>query len=371
MDKEEFYRQLVHRYITNQATEEELEIFFHLVENGEIDPVLESFLAEEVAEMAEEETQHVAKQRRLWPRIAVAASVLLLLSVSVYFIFHQHPVKQIAQNQVHDIAPGNNKAILTTRGRTIVLDSAKNGIIANQGNVVINKKSDGQVSYDGATRTKGAAMIYDTLTIPRGGQHQLVLADGTKAWLNADTKIRYPENFSSKERVVELISGEAYFEVAHNAQMPFKVIVHHQIIEDIGTHFNINAYDDEPDMRTTLLEGAVRVTLNASKASVVLKPGQQSIIQPINNSISIKEANTEAVTAWKDGYFRFDNADMATIMRQFSRWYAVEVVYQGQPREHEFVGKISRNSSLQKVLNILALGGVHYKIEAKKLIILP
>ena len=276
-------------------------------------------------------TLNTGKTIRLWPRIAVAAS-------GCYCYYQQaatscskpkQPQQQIAQNQKRDIAPGGNKAILTlANGQKIVLTGAKNGLVAMQGNMAVQKTVDGKLIYQpGAnsdSQNSAAALSYNTLTIPKGGQSWLTLADGTRVLLNADTKLTYPTAFTGKTREVTL-NGEAYFEVAHNDKQPFKVITKGQIVQDIGTHFNINAYDDEPAVRTTLLEGSVKVTHNAQ--SEILKPGQQAVLKA--DALQVSEVNTEAAIAWKNGYFMFDSENIQSIMRKVSRWYNVTIEYQG------------------------------------------
>lgn len=311
------------------------------------------------------------KVRRLFTirKVAAAASILMFLAIGSYFIVYKQ-APQITQNQAHDIAPGNNKAILTSNGKKYVLDSVKNGIVTRLANVTVNKTANGQIIYDAQGDNKATAMVYDTLTIPRGGQHQLVLADGSKVWLNAFTQIRYPEHFSGRDRTIELISGEAYFEVIHNDAMPFKVMVKGQTIQDIGTHFNINAYDDEPAIKTTLLEGSISVTKGNQTAT--LKPGQQSIIQSINNSIIIRDADTEEAIAWKNGYFRFNDEKIGSVMRQLSRWYNIDVTYQGSISAEGFNGAVSRYKNISQVLKMLEKTKVvHFKIEGRRVTVLP
>lgn len=318
--------------------------------------------------LALRESHLPAKSIRLWPRIAAAASILVFLSVGSYFLFHKQPNKQIAQNKIHDIAPGGNKAILTlASGKKIILTNSANGLLAKQQNVAIQKVADGQIDYK-ASENESAAMVYDTLTIPKKGQFILKLSDGTKVWLNAATIIRYPEKFIGTERRVELISGEAYFAVVHNAKMPFMVSVNHQTIEDIGTEFNVNAYSDEASVTTTLIQGSIRLTsLNISK---VIKPGQQASLN--DGIINMSTADIDEVVGWKNGDFVFDGTDMKQVMRQLSRWYDAKIEYQGNVSNIGFVSTISRSKNLSEVLNILQrTGGVHFKIGEGRIIVMP
>lgn len=309
---------------------------------------------------------HQAVHRSIWPRIAAAASILVFLSVGGYFIFHKQSTQQIAQNQTHDIAPGGNKAILRSHGQIFNINNAKNGLLTQQGNTIISKTANGQLTYNN-TAGNDAAMVYDTLIIPRGGQYRLKLADGSIAYLNADTKLRYPESFTGKERKVELISGEAYFEVVHNARMPFRVVAAGQTVEDIGTHFNISAYNDEPIVKTTLLEGSVKIYKGNENA--VLVPGQQSQVGKASEIKVVSGVDTEEAVAWKNGYFLINDSDMAGIMRQLARWYDIKVVYEGKTPATLFHFKVARNLSLVEMLKIFELNDVKFKIEGRTLIV--
>lgn len=309
--------------------------------------------------------------RRMYTvRFAAAASVLVLLSFGTYYFFRSRIADQIAQNN-KNILPGSNKAILTlSNGQQIILTNAKNGQLGTQGGTAINKTADGKVVYNTATST-AAAIVYNTLSTPRGGQYHLTLADGTDVWLNAASSIRYPVAFTGKERKVE-VTGEAYFEVVHNDKMPFRVSVNNQTIEDIGTHFDVDAYTDEPLMATTLLEGSVRVA-NDSK-SVTLIPGEQAQVKQgvANANIMILDhVDTDDVIAWKNGLFQFNKASIETVMRQVSRWYNVDISYaDNKIPANTFTGNISRSSNISQLLDILSYAGVHFKIEKNKITVI-
>lgn len=304
---------------------------------------------------------------------AAAAVALLLLSGMAYHLF-TNPAKTATSEQVtmvNDVAPGIQGAILTLAdGRQVVLDSLNNGLIAKQGNTVVTLEN-GAVRYD-KTSTGTELLAYNTMATPRGRQYQLVLPDGSRVWLNAASSIRYPVAFNSNERKVE-ITGEAYFEIAENAHMPFRVKVNeYSTVEVLGTHFNVNAYADEPAINTTLLEGSVRLT--ASGKAVVLKPGQQAGISDPSSSHAISLTNnvdTEQVMAWKNGLFTFDNATIQTVMRQLSRWYDIDVTYEGNIPDQRFFGQMNRDLSLRQVLNGLQVTKVNVRLEGKKLIIKP
>ncbi|WP_158995635.1 FecR family protein [Mucilaginibacter sp. L196] len=306
---------------------------------------------------------------KIWlPRIAAAASILLFLSVGGYFIWHKQPQQQTAQNQINDIAPGSNKAVLTlANGKQIILTGAKNGKLANESNTAINKTANGQVTYVGLSNNS-AAIAYNTMTTPRGGQYTLTLSDGTKVILNAASSLRYPASFTGNDRKVEL-TGEAYFEVAHNAAKPFKVTSNGQTVEVLGTHFNINSYTDEQIIKTTLLEGSVKVTQNASGISKMLKPGQQSLLS--GGRLAVADANIEEAVAWKNGYFRFNDENIESIMRKLSRWYNIDVQYEGRTSDEGFYGKISRFKNISGVLKMLEqTKSVHFKVEGRRVTVL-
>ena len=299
---------------------------------------------------------------------AAAASVILLLSIG-YFLFKKQPELQIAKITqplplVNDIAPGGNKAILTLgNGQTIILDSTGNGTISTQGNSTVTKLADGQLAYEGSNNATGNEIVYNTISTPRGGQYNLTLSDGSKVWLNAESSLRFPASFSGEERKVEL-TGEGYFEIAHDAEKPFKVSVNKSEIEVLGTHFNINGYLDENNLRTTLLQGSVKVSKGTE--SSVIKPGQQAVVNNSSNAITINNnTNVEEVIAWKNGLFQFDNTDIKDVMRQVGRWYDLEVKFEGKIPEKKITGKIYRNVNVSKVLRIMEALKIDFKIDGK------
>jgi len=320
---------------------------------------------------AQIESQEVpARVRRLWPRIAAAASILLIISIGGYFLTHRQPANTlIAKSTV--IVPGSKKAILTlSNGQQINLTDVHKGNIAKQANTNITKTDDDQLVYQQQQHNVAGnqEVVYNIITTPRGGYYPLKLADGTLIILDAASSIKYPVNFVGKERLVE-ITGQAYFEVKHNAAMPFKVKVKGQVIEDIGTSFNVNAYDDEPALKTTLVEGSVKVT--KATESVLLQPGQQAITTAAKNTIQIKRVDLDEVIAWKNGQTLFKDEDIAEIMRQVSRWYDVDLQFQGNQPQRHFVGGISRNANLKDLLKILEFDNIHFTVEGRKLIVKP
>jgi hypothetical protein len=302
---------------------------------------------------------------------------LVLLAGGAYlFTLQDHtkstPPVTVAQ-ETGDIMPGKNGALLTlSDGKTIVLDSLPNGMIAVQGNTHV-QLHDGQLQYGKKDQaTTQDVVTYNTLRTPRGSQYQVILPDGTKAWLNAASSLRFPTAFTGTAREIE-ITGEAYLEVAKNAAMPFRVKVNKATIEVLGTHFNINAYDDEEAITTTLLEGKVNVKSDASSpTSFILLPNEQARIGRSGNMQLIKGVNVEEVVAWKNGFFHFDAAQLPVVMRQLSRWYDVEVSYQSHPDQNmTFSGKMGRDLRLAQVLKILQKSEVHFAIQNRKIVVIP
>ena len=292
-------------------------------------------------------------------KIAVAAAILLAFvsGIWVYIEKSKNNPEIIETSKIIDVAPGGNKATLTLAdGTTIVLDSANNGTLAAQGNVQVIKLEDGQLSYNG---TAGTALMYNTIHIPKGGQHQLVLADGTKVWLNAESSLHYPTSFVGKERKVTLM-GEGYFEVAKNADKPFYVQVGVMKVQVLGTHFNINAYSDEKNIATTLMEG--KVTVNNGIEEILLKPGQQA--QASSNQLKkVYDVDMDEILAWKNGEFVFNETELRDAMKSLSRWYNIEVVYENKLPATYLYGSISRKKSLIEVLKIMESSGLKFKIE--------
>jgi transmembrane sensor len=310
-------------------------------------------------------TRRLPVIRRWW---AVAA-LLFGIAVTVWVVTRPKmapPAVAGRPLQGHERAPGRNVALLTlSDGSSIALDSAHNGVLAQQGNASITKSGDGSLAYRPAQGGK-AVIVYNTLTTPRGGQYRLLLPDGSQVWLNAASSISYPTTFTGGERSVT-ITGEAYFEIAPDASMPFRVNVSapqgQKEIRVLGTHFNVKAYDDEPTVTTTLLEGSVQM------AGTILKPGEQGQWRADGTMHVDPHANIEEAVAWKNGLFHFEGADLAEVMRQISRWYDVEVVFRGKVPDAKFEGEITRNSNLTEVFKILQLSNVHFTVEDKKVIV--
>jgi len=315
----------------------------------------------------------------LWPRIAAAASIALLFSAGVFYFTKSESVIQPENIQVvekaKEIAPGGNRGILTlSNGKQIILsDVSSKDIIAkeDQDEVTIKMDANGVITYvinPNADTSKEDSNSFNTLSTPTGGQYNIVLADGTKVFLNAVSSIKYPTQFNGDQRIVEL-QGEAYFEVAKNKNKPFLVKSDNQTIEVLGTHFNVHAYTNESAIKTTLLEGSVAVSSKNQKA--ILKPGQQSNVSESSSRIAIKEVDTEAAIAWKNGRFKFDNADLKSVMKQLERWYGIKVEYRGDVSDVRFNGGTFRNKNLSEVLKVLELSNIKFKVEGKTIIVYP
>lgn len=309
----------------------------------------------------------------LWLR--VAASLLLFAGCFICYYVHTHPlVKQqpFANQKPHlknDVSPGGNKAILTlANGTKIDLNDVKNGVLANQGQTVLKKEKDGRIIYEAPDdKAKDSTSIYNTITIPKGGQFQIVLSDGSKVWLNSASSITFPTAFSKTERRVT-ITGEVYFEIAKNKQLPFRVVAGRQTVEVLGTHFNINAYTDESAIKTTLIEGSVKVSADSQTA--ILKPEQQSsIFYNKPGKISVNTVDTDDVLAWTNGNFQFESAEIPLILREAARWYNVEIKYEGEVPQRRFSGSISRSVNLSELLKILKYTGINFKIEGKTIVV--
>lgn len=316
--------------------------------------------------------------RRILYYLSAAASVIVMLGIAAYFIYprlHPAPKSVAIARAASDIGPGSNKAILTLdNGDKVVLEDAKNGMISQQGNAAVNKTDSANLLYNSIATQGTAAVVYNTVSTPYGGQYQVTLQDGTKVWLNAGSSLRFPTSFPGNDRHVQL-TGEAYFEVAKDKAKPFLVTVNtttdkSMTVQVLGTHFNINAYPDEQQNITTLLEGSVKV--NYDHTNLLLVPGKEAILHKISGKMDIKEADTEEAVAWKNGYFLFNNDKIENVMRQISRWYNIEVIYQGDVSKKAIGGSLSRHKNVSEILRMLELtGAVHFKTEGRRITVMP
>jgi transmembrane sensor len=309
-------------------------------------------------------TSRIHRPVRRFPVYQAAAAVLLLIIAGGVLLWPK-PHKTITPEIITyaDVAPGHTGAILTlSDGKQLTLDSLNNGVIANQSGSSVALQQ-GQLSYHS---NSNAATSYNTMSTSKGRQFMLVLPDGTKVWLNAASALTYPTAFTSNQRRVKL-SGEAYFEVAPNAKQPFVVDVDHRgAVEVLGTSFNINAYTDEADVKTTLLSGSVRT------GGVILSPGQQAAQKPGEAVVVHNDVNIAKVTAWKNGRFDFTDASLPEVMRQLERWYDIEVIYEKGIPDTYFYGKISKDLPLSGILKALEAAHVHFRIEdGRRLVVMP
>jgi ferric-dicitrate binding protein FerR (iron transport regulator) len=381
---------LIEKYINNTCSKEELESFFLLIRESDDDQYLKEalksvwentkdrngdadidwdynmrFLMEEL-----ERGMPVTIKRTAWmswKRIAVAASIICLMGAGLW-IYNRAGNNQTLETLQDIAAPiANRTTIKLSNGKEVYVDKAAQGTFARDGNANVIKTADGKIIYESATPTKDKE-IYNTLVNPRGSQvANITLSDGTKVWLNAGSSLRFPVAFSGKYRKVG-ITGEGYFEVAHNKEIPFKVAKGDVEVTVLGTHFNVNAYDNEADIKVTLLEGAVKTTKNGLFA--VLRPGEQARIK---NRIEVqKGVDLDRIMAWKQGVFRFKDTNIEEIMRQVSRWYDVEVMYEGDVSDLNFGGSVSRQANLSELLKRLeATEMVKFQIKSKKLYVIP
>lgn len=368
---------LLIRYCNDQASEEEKALveswyadytqntYNQAINDQELENNREEILRRILLELP---GQKKINYRRL---ISIAASVVLILCAGVFFIkqrkSHQDQPAIAAKKGNSNLLPGGNKAtLILSNGNSINLNDTKNGALANEKGIVIHKNAEGRIIYDQAGHTIQESNVFNTVITPKGGQYQLVLSDGTRVWLNAASTLKYPVTFAGAKREIEL-SGEAYFEVAHDQHRPFRVISNGQTVEVLGTHFNVNAYPDEKMTRTTLIEGSVKVS--AAEMSSQIRPGEQ--VQFKNGHLAVTQADIEEAIAWKRGFFYFKDDDIQTVMRQLSRWYDVTVKYEGQISTREFSGQMNKNITAAQLMHILSFEQIHYRIENRTIIIMP
>lgn len=309
-----------------------------------------------------------------------AAAFMLLAGIAAYlYLYIGRNEQTVASNDNRqlNIVPGGNKAVLTLAdGTKLLLDSAQNGNIAEQGNTQI-VNSNGQIVYD-VQNHSSSTVLWNTMSTPVGGQYQVSLPDGTRAWLNAASSITFPTVFSGEQRLVK-VSGEVYFEVAKNKQKPFVVdIGGKSLVEVLGTSFNINSYQDDEFISTTLLEGSIKVSSGVKGAaqpagtqsqSVIIKPGQKALIAANSKNVRVNDADLEQTLAWKNGLFNFNGLHVHEVMRQLERWYNIDVKFEGNVSNITFKGKMFRNVNLSDVLEMFQKMEVKFKIEGRTLII--
>lgn len=299
-----------------------------------------------------------------WKWVAAASIALLLATgTTLFYQWHQPAAPVGLAIKAADVKPGSNKAVLTLAdGSVVTLDSAGNQVI-QQGSTKVEQKN-GELQY--ATGGDKTAIGYNTLKVPRGGQFTVVLPDGTQVWLNSASSLRYPTAFNGDNRTVEM-QGQGYFEVKKNARQPFIVKVNSMEVEVLGTGFDIMAYDDEDEQRTTLVSGAVKV--KQGSVEKYLKPGQQAAVDNTTGVMLVRSADVQEVVAWKTGFFEFDNANINVILRQLARWYDIEVDTKTADNRL-FGGRLNRNLPLSEMLALLGSSGAKFKLEGRKLTVI-
>lgn len=330
------------------------------------------------------ETEKTKARKRIvpaWLKYSAAAAILAGISFTAFWWQHQQQpagttarVKKIPVPAA--IVPGGNKAILTLAdGSSIILDSLNNGAVTHQGNTRIIKKDNGQITYDASTApaagSRTAVISFNTITTPKGGQYQVILPDGSKVWLNAASSLRFPTAFTGNSREVAL-TGEAYFDITPNNRQPFQVAVNNMQVQVLGTRFNVMAYQDEQQSKTTLVQGSISIATNAGdRQSALLKPGQQASLTQAGKIRVANNADIDEALAWINGKFYFNDTDLSTLMRQIARWYNIDVVYSGSIPQEKFSGEIPRNSNIDEVFKILKLSNIHFTSDGHTITITP
>lgn len=373
------FKELLKRYLANQCSSAEravVENWYnqHTIEKAERLTAAE--YEEDIAFIHNHLEQSEIQQKKwiLWPRIAVAATVLLTMGLSIYYYIPGKQNSSYANRSVTDVKAGTDKAMLTLAdGSKISLTDVKTGEIAVQSGLKISKSGDGQIIYSSVPlETKKGNLKqpqFNTIETPRGGKFQILLPDGSMVWLDAASSLKYPVEFTGAERKVEL-TGQAYFEVAKSKGKSFKVISGKQELEVLGTHFNINAYTNQSNILTTLLEGSVRLSVKDNEGSALLKPGQQSSLAAAD--FQIKQIDVEDAIAWKNGFFAFDRDDVPTVLHKLERWYDVDIIMEGDFDQIKIGGTISRSKSLAEVLRVLQLTRkIKFKSEGRRIVAMP
>jgi ferric-dicitrate binding protein FerR (iron transport regulator) len=371
-------KDLIRRYLKGAATPEEagaLNEWYDSFDDSEVPLPLEpgedrQMLEQRLLNRLRPAMQPVPVKRTGYRRYAAAAAIAAVIAAAGIAGW-QHQQSSSPKNITaagvaarKDVPPANKKAMLTLAdGSTIALDDAANGAIGRQGGAEVIKKEKGQLAY--TPGNTGGEIVYNTLTVPRGGQFQVVLPDGTRIWLNSASSLRYPTSFKGTERKVTL-QGQAYFEIAANAAKPFKVQANEMEVVVLGTWFDMMAYADEPTINATLIDGKIKVQ------DKILRPGQQAVLALSGHQLTVRDADVNKIMAWKNGLFVFNNMDLRTILREVSRWYDVEVTYKTAPGKELYGGGISRNLNLSEVLHVLEENGTnHFKIDGNKVEVLP
>ncbi len=355
MQEREKIRQLFARYRRGECTAEE---------QARLHAWFNRYTANEARGLDNLRDMYVRDRMMLRKRWLQYAAVLLVTVAAAWYAWEGKAVDGPSDNpvakKIEDIPPGGNKATLTLAdGRTIDLSEAQSGIVVGHERILYKEGAEELVNLEGEA-------IPLVLSTPKGGTYQITLSDGTKVWLNAASTLKYPSRFDDAERVVE-VEGEAYFSVAKDSKKPFRVVSHGQQINVLGTEFNVSAYTDEKDVKTTLVEGSVELQINVSGQHMALVPGEQSVLK--GAEVNKRKVDVGPYIAWKNGEFNFDNTALTDMMKQMSRWYGVEVIYENGVPNERFSGAMSRDVSLQTVLELLRVSEINYRIESNTLII--
>lgn len=370
-------QELLKRYLAGECTSQErlqVEQWYELLSKQEADSLAVRPVTELDDDINEVRTRLLSSSRYKRKRYTYASVAAIFIGISIagylYFTRLSHsPTTDIDTDIIaetsSDILPGGEIALLLLEdGSEIPLENVSNGIIVTGENHTVYKQADGQLGYvrNKEVSAGGNKSLINTLKTPRGGQYQLTLPDGSKVWLNAASQLTYSIDNNQPERIVDL-QGEAYFEVARDKNKPFKVRSKGQVVEVLGTHFNISSYDDDPSVKTTLSEGAVKVTETTNNKTILLEPGQQSILNR-NNQLSVDQVNVLDAMAWKNGKFSFNQSDIYAVVRQLSRWYNVEVLFKGKAQTVHLSGEVHRDSNASTVLEILSFYNLNCRIES-------
>jgi transmembrane sensor len=394
MEQNQRYQELASKWLSNTITDEEKKEFvdwynsnqdkeiFIYSEFGEHEEMYRKYLLEKILRrttLSEKENQKASTNKRKLFAYVAAAAIICLVVAGV--LLRRNDVEFMKSNKAVNIDTirnnhhYDNKAIITlANGEIIMLDSMKVGERVQERGIIVHKLTKDAISYasneaDSSVKSQAA---YNTVRIPFGKEYKLIFSDGSKVWLNAGSTLSFPRQFKPQERRVKL-NGEAYFEISHASPdriTPFIVETRLQKVYVLGTEFNVNAYEDEASISTTLVNGAVKIKQIDNKAMVILKPNQQAIVSHGESKIKVKKVDALGITSWKEGYFNFNDSDIQSVMRQFARWYNVEVVYEKKHFTDVFVGKIPRSLNLDQALSVLETVGVKFKIEGRKLIII-
>ncbi len=385
-NRQDRYKELADKWLKGTITPAEAEEYNQWYNSDERSPVeINSAIVQTEYELEQRMLTEIRRKtalkqgikKRIYYNLMGAVAVVLMLLGGIYWYQHPtipkkiYPVAKIKDPAFkNDILPGSTKAVLTlSDGRKIILDSAANGFLAVQGDTKIIRMADGNIVYRNGKNMKGYTIMANTISTPIGAQYQLILSDGTKVWLNAGSSITYPTYFTDTVRNVN-ITGEVYFEVAKNPRKPFIVSTRNMNVRVLGTHFDVDAYNDEHTINTTLLEGKVQVINRANGHVNTIVPGQQ-VQYGQSGDVKIIAVDTENAIAWKNGMFEFNRTDIVSLMKQVARWYDVNITYDGPATKDLFTGTILRSVSLTELLTMLKYAKVHFKLDGNSLTVLP